>query len=584
MSGPSWRAWLGLLLLTLLSYFQYPGHIYLESDTQIYIPMLERFENRALFERDPMVVRSHTAFTLYDELVLGLHRLTGLSFEATLGLLHVVARLSLLAGIFLIARGMGLSEALALACAGVYALGGTVRGPSVLLMEYEPVPRAFSLGPMALGVGLAGERRYLAAGIAGAAAFLVHPTTSAPFWILYALLLFVPDELPEMKARLWGLAPLAVAAIVLNVAATLQPGVTEPQALLGRVDEAWEKLLRLRASYVFVDLWPPIYFWEYATMLAATAAAYWRLRRYVLPTLRFFLAGLSLLGVASLPLSYLLLEKLKWAAVPQIQPLRTILFLEMFTLLLALVLAFELACLEKRLLAAAWWAALALAAGIDPRLLFVLTAPALAWLSRSRWRWGSLALAAGVAWSKPFGLVVWKGELRHELLLALALSALLAGAAALLMKRATAGAAALAAVVVAAFFLIPGQARWRWSGAPKNPALDEVSRWAGSKTGADAVFLFADADRGLEPGVFRARAERALYVDWKGGGQINFFHEFSRVWWERWETAMAEPFQPERLEQFRQLGIDYVVLSTKNRLPDRRAAFENSRYLVYRLD
>ncbi|MBI3694584.1 MAG: hypothetical protein HY238_07055, partial [Acidobacteria bacterium] len=194
MSGVSGRAWGGLVLLALLSYFQYPGHIYLESDTQIYAPMFERFENPELLGRDPMAVRAHTAFTLYDELVRAARWVTGLPLEAALGVLHVVVRVTLLAGIFLITRAMGLSEGLALACAGVYALGGAVRGPSVLLVEYEPVPRAFALGPVALGIGFAAHRRYLAAGVAGAAAFLLHATTAAPFWAVYAVLLFVPDE------------------------------------------------------------------------------------------------------------------------------------------------------------------------------------------------------------------------------------------------------------------------------------------------------------------------------------------------------------------------------------------------------
>src|SRR2546422_1251467 len=102
MSGISKRAWLGLILLTLLSYFQFPGHIYLESDTQVYIPIFERLRDPSLLGRDPMAVRSHTAFTIYDELALGLDRLTGAGFEACLGAMHLLVRLSLLAGILMI--------------------------------------------------------------------------------------------------------------------------------------------------------------------------------------------------------------------------------------------------------------------------------------------------------------------------------------------------------------------------------------------------------------------------------------------------------------------------------------------------
>ena len=41
-----------IIALTFLSYFQFPGHTYLGSDTQIYVPMLEHiWEPSALIAR-----------------------------------------------------------------------------------------------------------------------------------------------------------------------------------------------------------------------------------------------------------------------------------------------------------------------------------------------------------------------------------------------------------------------------------------------------------------------------------------------------------------------------------------------------
>lgn len=572
---------LGLLVLALLSYFQFPGHAYLDSDTQIYVPMFERLRDPALLERDPMVTRPHMAFTLYDELTLAWSRLTGLDFQVVLGLLHVLVRLSLLAGIFLLTRAMGLSDSLALACAGIYALGGRVLGPSVLLVEYEPVPRAFALGPAVLAAGLAAQGSFRAAGVAGATGFLLHATTVAPFWALYCLLLFVPDRPEEMKRRLWGLVPLAAAAVVLKLAAAGQPGVSERQAMLSIIDEAWEKLIRLRASYVYVSLWPAISYWQYGVMAAASLGAYCRLRRFLQPPARFFLAGLPALGILSLPASYLLLEKLKWAMLPQWQPLRGILFLQLFTLLAALVMAFELACKEKRFLAAGFWAALGLAAGHEPRLLFFLAPAALGWLSRSWPRWVGLGITLATAAAQPFGLELWRGSLRSALLVSLVLAALLVAAATLSVRRPAAGASAITAVTAAAFFLVPGGIRFHWSGQKPNPELAVLCQWARAETNVNAVFLFADSGRALEPGVFRARAARALYVDWKSGGQINFFPGFARLWWSRWQQTMEGPFQSHRLAGWREAGIDYLVLSTKNRLADRKPVFENEKFLAY---
>ncbi len=573
MRGPSKLAGVGLVALALLSYFQYPGHIYLQSDTQIYVPLFERFRDPGLLGRDPMATRAHTAFTLYDEWVRMTARAMGGNFEGALGILHILIRVALLAGIFLIARAMGVSEALAVACAGIYALGGLVAGPSVLLVEYEPVPRAFALGPVLLGLGLAAHGRYLAAGMAGAAGFLLHPTTSGPYWAVYAALLFVPDEPEEMKKRLWGLAPLGVAMVGLKLAAGWQPGVTERQAFLSRIDGPWEELIRMRAAYVWVSLWPPLYFWQYGAMLALAGAAYLRLRQFMQPVLRFFLVGLCGLGLLSLPVSYVLLEKLKWGMLPQVQPLRTILFLELFALVASVVMAFELACKEGRLLGAVWWAAAGLAVGIQPRLLLVLAPLALGWLGAPPWKWGGAVMAAVMLGTQPLG---------RGLLVAQGLGALLAGAAWLSQRRRW-GMAAVMAVVVAAFFVVPGGTRWHWSGQAANPELEELARWARGATDKDAVFLFADAGKSLEPGVFRATSARALYVDWKGGGQINFFREFAGEWWGRWQAALAAPYGEGRWEEYRRLGIDYLVLGVKNRAGGRMVAFENSKYVVYSL-
>jgi hypothetical protein len=97
------------------------------------------------------------------------------------------------------------------------------------------------------------------------------------------------------------------------------------------------------------------------------------------------------------------------------------------------------------------------------------------------------------------------------------------------------------------------------------------------------VFVFPDAGQQLDPGIFRASALRAVYVDWKAGGQVNFLKAFAREWWPRWQQTMAGRFQPKRVETFAALGIDYVVLRAANRLPGRSPVYQNSRYLVYRL-
>ena len=58
---------LALVLLALLGFFRFPGHTFLQSDTQIYVPMFERIEHPGLYQGDPLMDTMHVALTIYDE-------------------------------------------------------------------------------------------------------------------------------------------------------------------------------------------------------------------------------------------------------------------------------------------------------------------------------------------------------------------------------------------------------------------------------------------------------------------------------------------------------------------------------------
>jgi hypothetical protein len=110
--------------------------------------------------------------------------------------------------------------------------------------------------------------------------------------------------------------------------------------------------------------------------------------------------------------------------------------------------------------------------------------------------------------------------------------------------------------------------------------LAQLSEWARSSTPQDSVFLFPDAGHAVYPGIFRSEALRAVYVDWKGGGQVNYLKDFGDQWWFRWQQTMANGFHLAEIPKYGGLGIDYVVLRPQNHLP-RPPAFENAKYAVY---
>ena len=204
-----------------------------------------------------------------------------------------------------------------------------------------------------------------------------------------------------------------------------------------------------------------------------------RLRERTPRDLQFFLLGLPLIGMLSIPISWLLLEKLRWALVPQFQPMRALLFVTViaqFSAAAAGILAAQL----RRYLEGFVWLALAYLIPVNVNIM---------WMP---------------SWNRAL------------------LIALLAGAVCLAVRAFQWNQLAIAGVTIAAFFLIP-----TLGGVPPyphlhTPELEQLSAWARASTPRDAMFLFADAGKRLEPGIFRTEARRAIYVDWKGGGQVNY--------------------------------------------------------------
>lgn len=527
----------GIAILTALTWFVFPGHTWLQQDTQIYAPILQHLRDPSVLRRDLLVERPHVSFTLYDETARFVSRVTGLGFREVLEGEQIVTRALGIWGLYLMAAALGFSAPASLLVAGGIALGASIAGPAVLSFEIEPDPRGFAIPLLFLAVGLIAHGRDLAAGIAGAAAFLIHPPTVVPFWSVYLVLALV-------RRRFKAFVPLAVACIALSVAARFQEGASEAQLFFARVPPLIEKLQRLRAPYSWISEWWPTWLPQYAALYAACIGAYTRIRKRAPFELRCFLIGLPLVGILSVPASYILLEKMKWILMPQAQPMRALLFVTVIAQFSAAG-AGILAAHARRYVEAAAWFALVYLVPVNTTVL---------WIPPWNHALAVALLAAGAT------CAAW-GEGRNFRW----------------------SAAALGGVSVAAFFLIPTLGAVSTYPRLHTPALAQLSGWARASTPRDAVFLFADAGKALQPGIFRSEAERAIYVDWKGGGQVNYLPELGAQWWSRWQAAMVQPFDPRNVAHYGSLGIDYIVLRPRHRLPDRTPAFENSGYLVYAL-
>src|SRR5258708_24468437 len=108
--------------LALLNYFQFPGHPWLQQDTQIYVPILEHLRDPAVLRNDILVQHPHVAFTLYDEAAIALRSLTGLGFAEVLAIQQVATRALGIWGLLLIAEAIGLRMSAALLVAAICSL------------------------------------------------------------------------------------------------------------------------------------------------------------------------------------------------------------------------------------------------------------------------------------------------------------------------------------------------------------------------------------------------------------------------------------------------------------------------------
>jgi hypothetical protein len=518
-----------IFLLSLLTFFQFPGHTWLQQDMQIYEPILEHLRDQGTLDRDLVVQYPHVSFTLYDELALGLRRVTGFDFEHVLGAEQIVFRALGIWGIYLMATAAGFDLWAALLAAAIFSLGAMIAGPSVLTFEYEPTPRALAVPLLFCALGLVSHRLYTGAGIVAAAAFLIHAPTTVPFWIV---LLWISRGQWRRTAPTW--IALLCATVTLAIAAHLQPVLKEQQEFFTRLTPQQEAVQRIRAAYNWISIWWSSLLPQYVVLYGLGLLALVRVRRFLTPEQRAFSVILPAMGILSMPVSYGLLEVVKWSLVPQLQPMRVLLFVTAFTVILASFAALKATHVWE---SAAWFT-----------LVFYI----------------------------PMRVQLFDAPTLRMVLTALGLGAF--AAAAQRLPRQT-----LLIAGVLAFFIIPGIGQVSNYPDLHTPEIAGLSRWARDNTPRASMFLFPDAGHLLYPGIFRVEASRAVYVDWKSGGQVNYLKDFAEEWRTRWEMVNRTGYGTDAIPHYRSLGVDYLVLQRDHRLAGLEPVYWNARYAVYRI-
>ncbi len=534
----------GIAAITWLEFGFFPGHTYLQGDTQIYVPVLERLDTPGFLSRDLVATHPHVTYTIYDEVTLFLHEVIGLSFREALASQQIFCRIAGLLGVFLLAQAAGLGDVFAFLIAASLNLGATLLGPASLLVEREPVPRAFAFGLVLLAIGLLAKEKPLLSGFAGGVALLYHPAIAAVFWIS-VLLAFAFDR--RLRALLRpALTILLVFVLLLANLAQLQPGVVESQTFFGRLSARLATLQQYRTKYVWVSLWAGRYMWHYLAIFVCGLWASARIWPVLNRQTRWLLLMLPACGILGVPLSDLLLEHLRWSLIPQIQPARALLF----TVAIASVacgVAGARAALARKIWEASLWFVLVFALPVDIRVLDLLrpTDPAAAT------QLGVCIVAAvGLAiLLRQFGATKWK--------------------------------AIVLLIPAVSVFAMPRLSSVGSRRKVDSTSIEEIAGWSEENTWGSSMFLFPDAGREIYPGIFRGESRRALWVDWQSGTEVDFFESAANEWWERWQQTMEGAFSPRRLQDMLSLPVDYYVLKRRDQLADVKPVFANREFIVY---
>jgi hypothetical protein len=525
-----------------LGFSIFPGHSYLYGETQIYVPVMERLAHPGFLSRDLVATHPYVTYTIYDEVTLFLHQIFHLNFQTALAIQQVLCRAAIVSGIFQLARAAGLDDIFALLVAALFQLGSTLAGPAISTVDREPTPTAFAFGLVLLAIGLFAKKRPLLGGLSGGIALIYDARIAFAFWVTVLLMILFDRKLrPLFKVTL---AELLIFTLLLANLAQLQPGAAGTQITWDQIPDWLAKLQQYRTSYVWVSSWAGKYLVQY---VAIWICAIWAMAR-IWPILnrqtRWFLLLLSTAGLLSVGCSFVGVELMRNMAFAQIQPAQNLVFTAALTSVSCSIAAARAARAQMRF-EAILWLIVVFAVAMNSAIFDFFRASNLP-------QAGSILLCVTLA----FGLATLMLRLNGKFI---SIATFLAP--------------------VAASFTIP--ALFPQTVHLKVTPLNQLADWAEANTWGSSLFLFPDTLHSLEPGYFRAKSRRGLWVDWQGGVLADYSEDAASEWRSRWKQMDASRLTPRHLEQLLPLEIDYYVLRRPHVLQNIKPVFENNLYIVY---
>lgn len=356
---------LALLVVTWFEFQVYPGHSYLQGETQLLVPMLERLDTPGFLSRDLVASNPTFAYTIYDEITQLLHAEAHLTFERALLLQQIFFRFVALLGLFLCARALKVRWYAAVFLSAVVSAVTYLAGPGFFVTSPEATPAAFSLSLVFLGTGLLLNRAALLGGVASGLALLYDPVMSAPLWVLVAVMSLSNASLRKYLRPAWP--SLIIFGLLLANLVQLQSGLGGEQDLSARLSAAAVQLTRLRTPSTWVTEWIWPSFWNYAFLGVAGIWAASRIWTRLELLTRWIFLGLGFTGLVSVAAAAMLLEA-RFRMALEMPPARGLALTVVMALLLCGAAA-TVAAEQQRWRECGAWSLLILAALLNAQVL-----------------------------------------------------------------------------------------------------------------------------------------------------------------------------------------------------------------------
>jgi hypothetical protein len=326
-----------LAVVTFAQFALFPGHTYLEGESQIYVPVIERLDAPGYLSRDLTATHPHVAYTIYDEITLFLHQGVKLSFEHALAIQQLLFRGAGVFGIFLLLRAGRISGWYAVLIAAVLSTAATLPGISGLMLGAEPTPRVFAFGAALLSMGALAWKNPLVSGLAAGVALLYDTSVAAPLWIAILAACIFDRRLRSMLRPFPTI--LIIFLLLLGNLAQLQPGAPEAPKFLSALPPDVRMVQQLRTPQFWVTLWQPGILHAYVAIFVTGLWAIMRIWPLLSRELRWLLLFPSCAGAFSIAFSYVLLDHLHWSLVPAFEPMKALAYTCLATLIAVTIAA-----------------------------------------------------------------------------------------------------------------------------------------------------------------------------------------------------------------------------------------------------